>query len=230
MTMQADPLDLDFEGPRTGISDKSWTIEPVAVRHFGWREALWIVLCLAGMLMTIFARLMNFEMRRDEQLYVPPAALLDDRSLYADFFYNHVPGSAWLFHAVKLGLGTDHLLLAARLGVFMGWVLLAVGVAWICWRLTRSLSVTIFAIIAVLANDLLLNQSGMTGTNNLLPLPFAFLGFGVFLMSVENERGRPFLALPCFCRARQACRSACRGCCCHSALAAFSVPCRYSTT
>jgi len=43
----------------------------------------------------LFLRIMNFEMRRDEQLYVPPARLLNDHALYADFFYNHPPASAW---------------------------------------------------------------------------------------------------------------------------------------
>ena len=42
-------------------------------------------------------RVMNYEMRRDEHLYVPPISLLDSHQLYADFFYNHVPGSAWFF-------------------------------------------------------------------------------------------------------------------------------------
>jgi hypothetical protein len=161
---------------------------------FGRREALWISACLVALLVAIFARMMNFEMRRDEQLYVTPASLLDNWSLYTDFFYNHVPGSAWLFHAMKALVGTEHILLAARLGVFSGWVLLAVGVAWISWKLTKSLSITIFTIIATLANDVLLNQTGMTGTNNLLPLPFALLGLGCFLLSVNDDRGRPMLA------------------------------------
>jgi hypothetical protein len=185
MTAQEIPSDQDTDGPGTAFSEIPEAAAADAARRFGWREALWLVLCLAGLLTAVFARLMNFEMRRDEQLYVPPTVLLDNGTLYADFFYNHAPGSAWLFNAVRSGLGTDHLLLAARLGVFMGWVLLALGVAWICWRLSRSLSVTIFAIIAVLANDLLLNQTGMSSTNNLLPLPFAFLGLGFFLVSVE---------------------------------------------
>jgi hypothetical protein len=162
--------------------------------QFGKREALWITTCLVALLLAIFARMMNFEMRRDEQLYVTPAALLDNWSLYADFFYNHVPASAWLFHAIDILLGTGHILLAARLGVFSGWVLLGVGAAWISWKLTKSLPVTIFIIVTALANDMLLNQTGMTGTNNLLPLPFALLGFGCFLLSIDDDRGRPVLA------------------------------------
>lgn len=165
-----------------------------AVNRFGRREALWITACLVALLVAIFARLMAFEMRRDEQLYVTPGALLDNWSLYTDFFYNHVPGSAWLFHAMKVLLGTDQILLAARLGVFLGWILLAVGVAWISWRLTKSLPVTIFTIVATLANDVLFNQTGMTGTNNLLPLPFALLGLGCFILSADDDRGRPILA------------------------------------
>lgn len=178
----------------TGNSGDLSTTGADDANRFGRREALWITACLVALLIAIFARMMIFEMRRDEQLYVTPASLLDNWSLYTDFFYNHVPGSAWLFHAMKVLLGTDHILLAARLGVFSGWVLLAVGVAWISWKLTKSLPVTIFIIVATLANDVLLNQTGMAGTNNLLPLPFALLGLGCFLLSVDDDRARPILA------------------------------------
>lgn len=187
--IERDPLDGEWPG------HSEQTLEGEGGRS-GLREALWIAACIVLLLTAIFARMMDFDMRRDEQLYVPPAVLLDKGSLYTDFFYNHVPGSAWLFHGFRVALGSDHLLLHARLGVFFGWVVLALGIAWITWRFTLSLSVTLFAIIAVLANDLLLNQTGMTATNNLLPLPLAVLGLGLFLTGVEQARARPFLVLP----------------------------------
>jgi len=145
------------------------------------------------LLVAIFARIMNYEMRRDEQLFVPPAVVLEQYDLYADIFYNHVPGSAWLFRLVTAALGTDHLLMTARLCVFGGWLLFGTGIAWITYAVTRSLTMTLFALLLILTNDALLTVTGMTATNNLLPLPFAYLGLGLFVLGVAEERGRPLL-------------------------------------
>ncbi len=147
------------------------------------------------LLIAIFARMMTFDIRKDEQLYAPPGRLLDDHHLYADFFYNHVPGSAWLFHGLMVAMGTDHLLLAVRLAVFGAWLLFAVAVVTITFALTRSAVATVVVSIFVLSNDLLLAQTGMAGTNNLLPLPFAYLGMGLFLLATRRERARSGLVL-----------------------------------
>jgi hypothetical protein len=159
----------------------------------GTRYALAGVTCGAFLLIAIFARLMNFELRRDELLYAPPAVLLDNYDLYRDIFYSHVPGSAWLFHIAMTVLGTDHLLLAARLTVFVGWLIFVAGVVLITYRITRSLSMTAFAVILVLSNDALLNQTGMTATNNFLPLPFSYLGLGLFVLGVARAQASPLL-------------------------------------
>lgn len=50
-----------------------------------------IVVLSALLLFCLLLRLMNYEMRKDEQLYVPPIRLLDHYRLYEDFFYNHPP-------------------------------------------------------------------------------------------------------------------------------------------
>jgi hypothetical protein len=146
---------------------------------------------VALVLVAIFARLMNYEIKRDEQLYVPPALLLEQNGLYTEFFYNHVPGSAWLFHAVKDILETNHLLLASRLAVFGAWVFFAGSVAWVSYALTRSAVFTLFCVLLILTNDAFLTVTGMTATNNLLPLPFAYLGLGLFIVGVSGDRGRP---------------------------------------
>lgn len=154
-----------------------------------------IPLAFGGLVLfiAIFARLMNYDLRRDEQMYVPPSVLLGQYDLYADIFYNHVPGSAWLFRAVAAVTGADHLLLTARLCVFGGWLLFAGAVAWITHALTRSRTMTVFAVLLILTNDALLTVPGMAATNNLLPLPFAFFGIGLFLLGVADGRGRPLL-------------------------------------
>ena len=146
-----------------------------------------IVTLAVGLAMAIFVRIMNYEMRRDEQLYAPPAVLLSEQILYEDFFYNHVPGTAWLFHAAYGATSGDQLLFSSRMVVFMGWLLLASAVAWITWRLTRSRPLVLFATLSVIANDVMLGVVGMTATNNFLPSPFAFLGLGLFVLGVKGE-------------------------------------------
>ncbi len=162
-------------------------------KPFGTNALLAPVGTVLLLLIAIFARMMTYRINRDEQLYAPPALLLDQLDLYRDFFYNHVPGSAWLFYCVKLALGTDHLLFAARMSVFAAWILIAVSVAWVTIKLTRSITMTLFAVILVLSNDLLLTVAGMAGTNNFLPLPFAYLGMGLFVLAVSDERSRPLM-------------------------------------
>ncbi|MFN0023034.1 MAG: hypothetical protein ACKVS5_03970 [Parvularculaceae bacterium] len=141
------------------------------------------ILAAAGM----FARLMNYEMRRDEQLYVSPAALLDDARLYQDFFYNHVPGSAWLFHGTDALFGDGGLLFSARVTIFLAWVLFAAGIAFFTFRLTRSATATLMAVALIGANDFLLGVTGSTATNNFLPLPFAYAGLCLFALGVRGE-------------------------------------------
>ncbi|QRM56092.1 hypothetical protein [Sinorhizobium sp. BG8] len=142
---------------------------------------------------------MNYEMRKDEQLYVPPVRLLDNHSLYADFFYNHPPGSAWLFHWIGTITGSDHLLLSGRLGVLLGWILLIAGIGAISYILTRSALVSWCIVVLSTANQLFLMQTGMSATNNLLPLPLSFLGLGVFVLAVKDDRARPLLAFLAGC-------------------------------
>jgi hypothetical protein len=146
--------------------------------------------CFFLLQILIFSRMMNFEMRKDEQLYAPPARLLREYSLYSDIFYNHTPGSAWLFYATMNCLGTDHLLLAARLGVFLAWAVFGLGLIAITYKLTRSSTMASLAVLLIMTNEALLNQTGMTATNNLLPLAAAYLGLGVFLLGVNEGKIR----------------------------------------
>ncbi len=149
------------------------------------------VVLLAG----VALRIMNYDLRRDEQLYVPPMQLLEDQRLYQDFFYNHPPGSAWFFYAIKQISGSDHLLMSGRFGVLAAWILFAVAIGLLSYAITRSGLISWCIVALSLANDLFLSQTGMTATNNLLPLPFSFLGLGLFIIGVRHRRSRPLLIL-----------------------------------
>lgn len=149
----------------------------------------WAAACAAGMLVAVglFARLMNYDMRRDEQLYVSPAALLDGQRLYHDFFYNHVPGSAWLFHMTHEAFGGGGLLFSARLTMFFVWLAFAAAAAYFTWRLSRSILAAAAAVVFLVANDFLLGVVGVLATNNFLPLPLAFVGLCLFALGVRGE-------------------------------------------
>jgi hypothetical protein len=161
-----------------------------------WRShAAGVVLALASgvIFIALALRILNYEMRKDEQLYVPPVSLLDTSALYSGFFYNHTPGSAWLFHGIGWLTGTDHLLLAGRLGVLFGWIVLIAVIGGLSLVLTRSRLASWCIVVLALANELFLTQPGMTATNNLLPLPLSLLGLGLFILAVRD--GQPRLLL-----------------------------------
>jgi hypothetical protein len=138
-------------------------------------------------------RILNYEIRKDEQLYVPPIRLLDTQEIYRDFFYNHTPGSAWLFYGLGKLTGSDHLLLTGRLGVLLGWVVLLAAIGGISYALTQSRLASWCIVVLSVTSELFLTQPGMTATNNLLPLPLSFLGLGLFILGVRDERARPLL-------------------------------------
>lgn len=150
-----------------------------------------MVVLSALLLFCLLLRIMNYEVRKDEQLYVPPIRLLDQYQLYTDFFYNHPPGSAWLFYGIGRIAGSDHLLLTGRVSMFLAWLLLVVVIGWITYAVTRSALVAWCAAVLTVTNELFLSQTGMTATNNLLPLPFSLLGIGLFLLAIKDGRALP---------------------------------------
>lgn len=152
-----------------------------------------IVVLSALLLFCLLLRLMNYEMRKDEQLYVPPIRLLDHYRLYEDFFYNHPPGSAWLFHWIGATIGSDHLLFSGRLSVFLAWMMFLAAIGAITYSLTRSGIISWCVAAITVTNDLFLTQTGMAATNNFLPLPLSFIGLGLFVLAVREERPKPFL-------------------------------------
>lgn len=142
----------------------------------------------------IALRCMNYDLRTDEALYVPPIRLLGDFGLYRDFFYNHVPGSAWYFYLIGLLTGSDHMLAVGRLGVLIAWAVMIAAIFLVVRRLTNSTIMAGSAVVLTLANELFLTQPGMAATNNFLPLPLTFLGISLFLIGMQAERGKPWLA------------------------------------
>lgn len=145
----------------------------------------------------LYGRIMGFDLRRDEFMFVPPAATLGEWPLYSGQFYNHVPYSAWLFRAVHLALPGLDLLTSARLTVFLAWALLLGAAFWTGLRLAGSATVGVFSMAIFLGSETLLAQAGMAATNNLLPLPFILIGLALFAAGHLDGRspfGTYFLA------------------------------------
>lgn len=148
----------------------------------------------AVVLAALYGRVMGFDLRRDEFMFLPPAVLLGDGALYQDYFYNHVPYSAWLLRGVHLILPGLGLLEMGRLVVVAAWVLTLGLAGWFGWRLTRSALVAAFCMASLVGADVLLGQTGMAATNNLLPMPFVLMGLGLLALTL-HERGLGFRGL-----------------------------------
>jgi hypothetical protein len=145
-----------------------------------------------AMLAGLVLRVLNFPMRKDELLYVPPIRLLDNNRIYEDFFYNHVPGSAWFFYGLHKLTGSDHLLLTGRIGVLVGWAVLILAVAFVSWALTRSVFASWAIAVLAACDGLFMQQTGMTATNNFLPLPLVYIGLGLMALAISEEKAEPW--------------------------------------
>lgn len=143
----------------------------------------------------LFARIMAYPLRHDEEMYLPVGALLSQGALYRDFGFNNLPNLPWLLHAVYTVTGTGYYLLTGRMLLFAGWLvaLLAIGLA--ARRITGSVIAGWLCALVLLCNPVLLSTPGMLVTNNFLPLPFALAATGCFLSGLDRPvPHRPLLA------------------------------------
>jgi hypothetical protein len=157
-----------------------------------------LAIALAG----LFARIMTYPLRHDEQMYLPAGVLVGKGSLYSDFAFNHLPNLPLLLHAVFTLGGVEHFLLAGRLVTFGFWLLAAAGLALIGTHIAGSATAGAFAVLMLLTNTLLLDQTGMLVSNNFAPIPFAIFGFYWFVSGLQDGTpGRGRIALSGFCLA-----------------------------
>lgn len=151
----------------------------------------WVVLFLP---LGLFGRLMTFPVGHDEQGHVTAARLFLSEPLYGGLGYNHFAGLPLLLHAFYALTGSDHILQAGRVLIFMCWIATA-GTMWlIARRQTGETRICCVGILVMVAG-VLLGPAGMLVTNNFLPIPFALLAFHLFFVAVEGESVRP---LPMF--------------------------------
>jgi len=138
----------------------------------------------------LFGRIMTTALGHDEEIHVAAARLVFSEPLYGELGYNHLPGLPLLLGSIYALSGSDHLLLVGRLLIFLCWMMTAL----ILWVIARHYAggwrVPIVAIL-VLAAGTLLGPAGMLVTNNLLPIPFAMLGFHWFVLALDDKTVRP---------------------------------------
>lgn len=170
-------------------ADFTANVRSIRRSSFGIVEPV-LALGILVFFVALYGRLMSYGIRRDEMMFVPPAVLLDTQQLYVDFFYNHLPYSAWYFRGFEFIFGAGGLLFSARVGVYFAWIALAAITAGVVWSLSRSALVTLFGIIGLLTSQTLMEAPGMAATNNFLQLPFVVLALGLFLIEATGDKPR----------------------------------------
>lgn len=148
----------------------------------------WVAMAVA--LVALFARIMSFPVRHDEQFYVPAGALFSAGGLYRDFGYNHLPNLPILLSSIYQLIATDHYLLVGRLMIFAFWILGAASILLVARRAHASLPLTIFASALYLTNPVLIGQAGMSVSNNFIPIPLSLLGVHFFTAGTDRDRPR----------------------------------------
>jgi hypothetical protein len=160
----------------------------------GWRT-LPLVGVAALAILALFARLMTFELQRDEQFYISASVLFSPQSLYQQLNFSHLPNLPILLHGVFSVTGVDHYLLGGRLVIFATWL----GSLAALWQFGRhyrlGIAVTALLMALLLFNPILLDAAGMAVTNNFIATPFLLFGLLAFLRGMEGDAPRPSLLL-----------------------------------
>jgi hypothetical protein len=145
-------------------------------------------MALGVALLGLFARIMAYPLRHDEQMYLPVGAVLSEGALYQDFGFNNLPNLPLLMAGMFAVSGTDHYLLAGRLVIVALWLLAAVAMALVVHRATASRAAAVLAVLALLTSPPLLGAAGMLVTNNFAPIPFALLGTHLFIVGLDRTQ------------------------------------------
>lgn len=127
----------------------------------------------------LFARIMSYPLRHDEQFYMPAGQYLNDWSLYQDINFTHLPNLPLLLNAIFALPGSE--LLTGRLLVFGIWLLAAFAIYVTARFAGCAKGIAVLLASLLVLNPVLLAAAGMLVTNNFIPAPFALLGLLVFI-------------------------------------------------
>ncbi|MDK1374232.1 MULTISPECIES: hypothetical protein [unclassified Sinorhizobium] len=159
---------------------------------------LWCALSGAAALLglAIFARVMSEAIGHDEQIYMGAGALIDRYTLYQDVSYAHFPNLPILLSLV-VGDSPGYHFLAARFTVFLCWMAFLGAFGALSWRLSKSLPITVLAILLIVSNPLFIDHAPMLVASHLFPVCLATFGFLFFVLAMERERRRSLYVFLC---------------------------------
>lgn len=158
----------------------------------------WRLISIAALLLLLaaglFARVMTYPLRHDEQLFVAAAALASEGALYQDLGYNHLPNLPLLLNAILAAVGGEHLMLVGRIAIFLCWLLAGAALVLIARGASAGVAMGAVGLLFLAAEPILQGPAGMTVTNNFMPVPFALWGVYFFLDGAEGARPIHLLA------------------------------------
>lgn len=161
--------------------DRAWRIAATAVG----------ALCL----LALFARIMTYPLQHDEQFYVSAGVLFGQYPLYSGIGFTHLPNIALLYAGAFALFGDAHYLLVGRFLTFAAWIASFAALLLIARTYVRSTLIAALMIALLVLNPMFLNATGMTATNNFMPVPFMLFGLYLFLRAADRSQPSPLLAL-----------------------------------
>lgn len=153
-----------------------------------------IIVILAIVAISVFARIMNYPLQHDEQMHIPAGRLLFQEPIYTGLGFNHLPNLPLLLAGIHALTGTEHLVLAGRFLICAGWIATAGTLVLITRYYRQPFHLAGLAILLLMGN-ILLGPAGMIVTNNFLPVPFALLGLYLFIRAIDGPSLKPIFAL-----------------------------------
>ena len=160
--------------------------------HRSWRVAAMAACAFCAV--ALFARIMTYPMQHDEQFYISAGVLFDRYPLYSGIGFSHLPNVALLFAGAFALLGDTHYLLIGRLLAFAAWIGTFAALMLIARTYARGTLIGGLMIALLALNPMFLNTTGMTATNNFLPVPFMLFGLYLFLRAADRSEPSPALA------------------------------------
>ena len=174
-----------------GEPDVGSTAPPAASRN-----ARILLYGLGGLaILALFARIMTFDLQRDEEFYLSASILYSPASLYQQINFSHFPNLPILLRTLYALTGTDHYLLGGRLVIFAAWLASLLALWLFGQRYRLGIAQTGLLAALLLLNPVLLDAAGMAVTNNFIAAPFLLFGILAFLRGTQGGTARPYTML-----------------------------------
>ncbi len=145
--------------------------------------------------LALFARIMSYPLRHDEQFYLPAGQYLHDWPLYQDINFTHLPNLPLFLNVILTLPGVESDLLVGRSLVFGIWLCTALALYMTARFVGCDRGIAALIVLLLVLNPLLLGPAGMLVTNNFIPAPFALLGLLLFLKGCSSPNPSIWLNL-----------------------------------